>query len=484
MHTATTHAWFDISAGVAGDMLLGACIDAGADLAQIQRAVQAVAGSAVTLRAEPVTRCGQRATKVRVEVHGENPPHRTWRSIRAVLKSADLAPRTRRDALAAFQVLADAEARVHGTNPEDVHFHEVGALDSIADVVGTCEALRLLGVAGLSAGPVALGEGRIRAAHGDIPVPAPATAELAVGWRVRTAPAAVVAHDAATPHHHQHQHDDDAAHHPHSDHDEYGTGVHTHLAPDGTTWTHSHGALPHDEPAPVTTPGSLGELATPTGLALIRALAAACEPMPGLALRGVGVGAGGKDFPGHPNVVRLFLGAPEAAAAPQQEDATPVGVAELQANIDDMDPRLLPGVLDALLAAGAVDAWLAPIIMKKGRPAHTLHALVPPAAQAAVTDAMLRHTTTLGVRSTALHRAVLARSFTSVPLQGHALTVKVGHRDGRVVHAAPEFESVASLAGHLHLTELEVLTRAQALIVEAGLVPGAPAPASAAPQGT
>ncbi|MDO5535190.1 MAG: LarC family nickel insertion protein, partial [Propionibacteriaceae bacterium] len=340
------HAWFDISAGVAGDMLLGALIDAGADTGAVQDAIDAVAPGSVRLEHEPVTRGGQRATKARVRVLVDDPPHRTWRTIREALASADLHDDTRQWALGTFAHLAAAEARAHGIDVDAVHFHEVGALDSIADVIGACEALRLLGVTSVSASPVRVGAGRVRAAHGDIPVPVPAVAELVLGWQVHPTPA-----EASDHHHHHHDHSHDHArdrdhHHDHG---------------------HTHG---HDSPAAVTTPGSVGELATPTGMALIRALAAdRCEPLPGLTVRAVGVGAGGKDIGGWPNVVRVVVG--ETAAA---IDSPATELTELRANVDDLDPRLWPGVLDALLEAGAADAWLVPIQMKKGRPGFTLHA--------------------------------------------------------------------------------------------------------------
>lgn len=384
-------------------MLLAACVDAGADLATVEDVVRRIVGPAVSLHRTEVNRAGARATLVRVELDGENTPHRTWRSIRGELEAAAIPEATRAMALAAFAALAEAEGRVHGIDPGDIHFHEAGALDSIADVVGTCEALRQLGVTSVSASPVALGAGRIRAAHGDIPVPVPAVAQLALGWQVAGLPGAATE--------------------------------------------------------------EVGELATPTGMALVRSLATHCEPLPALTLATVGIGAGTKDFSSHPNVVRLLIGTP-----PRE---TSEGLRELRANIDDMDPRLWPGVLDALLAAGAVDAWLVPIIMKKGRPAHCLHALAAAGRAEAVTDAMLEHTTTLGVRSTPVERTVLERVFADVSVAGYPVTVKVGHRDGVVVNVAAEFDSVRATAAELRASELDVITRTVAAAAAAGLVTGA-----------
>ncbi|MBK5250305.1 MAG: nickel pincer cofactor biosynthesis protein LarC [Actinomycetales bacterium] len=424
------HAWLDVSAGVAGDMFLGALVDAGADLAQVQAAVDAVIPGSVRLTSRQVVRGGQRATKVEVEVVVTDPPHRTWTSIRAMLADADLAPVTRRRAHATFARLAEAEGFVHGTSPEDVHFHEVGALDSIADVVGTCEALRLLGVTSLSASPLALGSGRVRAAHGDIPVPVPAVTQLAKGWPVSGEPG-LAGRSTATP-----------------------------------------GAA-----------RGVGELATPTGVALVRALASGCESVPPVTLERVGVGAGTKDNAGWPNVVRVLVGVPVGST---HDDVTagsapsPAGdlerAVQLEANVDDLDPRLWPGVLDALLAAGAMDAWLVPILMKKGRPAHTLCVLAIPELTEALADLVFAHTSSIGIRVHAVARHVLPRRVVAVEVAGAAVRVKVSHRNGSVVQATPEFADVAELARDRDIPEVQALSEAAAAAVAAGLVAGSPLP--------
>ena len=436
---ARMHAWFDISAGVAGDMLLGALLDAGADPVAVQTAVDAVVPGAVRLDTEVVTRGGQRGLKARVRVLVDDPPHRSWRTVRAMLAQADLAEQTRAWALDAFARLADAEGRTHGIDPDDVHFHEVGAVDSIADVVGACETLRVLGVTSVSASPVRVGSGRVRAAHGDLPVPVPAVAQLVLGWQVYATP------EGAGP----------------------GSGGHD----------HHHGHHPHDTPAVVTTVGSVGELATPTGLALVRALAGdRCEPLPAMAVRALGVGAGGKDFAGWPNVVRVVVGEQDAGPGRAERgpsaDRPATEMVELRANVDDLDPRLWPGVLDAVLAAGAADAWLAPIQMKKGRPAFTLHALAVPDCHDAVVDAVLTHTSTLGVRWTPVSRVVLDRSCRVVDVLGQEIRVKVGVRDGTIAHATAEFADLAAAARALGRPEADIAARAQAAAAASGLLPG------------
>ena len=457
-----THAWFDVSAGVAGDMMLGALLDAGAPLAGVQDALDALVPGSVRLEVETVLRGGQRGTKAKVRVLVDDPPHRTWAGIRDALTAAPLPEVTRDRSLAVFGRLADAEARAHGIAAEDVHFHEVGALDSIADVVGTCEALRLLGVETVSASPMALGSGRVRTAHGDIPVPVPAVAELVKGWRT-VAPTAFGAAVATGGHDHPHTHAPDRS--PSSARDyEHGHGH-----------RHDHDHHQHDTPAAVTTPGEPGELATPTGAALVRALAVRCEALGALSVTGMGVGAGGRDFATHPNVVRVVLGqeSQTPSGLGMMDATTATGMVELRANVDDLDPRVWPAVIDVCLAAGAVDAWLVPIVMKKGRPAHTLHALAAPDVASAVADVMLSHTTTLGVRYSPVGRVVLDRTFATLEVDGEPLSVKVASRDGVVVHAAAEFDSLVAVAARLGRPQAEVAQRAAAAIVAAGLMAGA-----------
>ncbi|GAB3947296.1 nickel pincer cofactor biosynthesis protein LarC [Corynebacterium tapiri] len=384
------HLWIDATAGVAGDMLLGSLIDAGADLNAIQLAIDAVAPGSIELRREQVIKEGQSATQVHVTSLVDDPPHRNWSTIRTMLEQAELADQTRSRALKVFERIAIAEAAMHGMDVEDVHFHEVGALDSIADVVGVCEAVRLLGVDSVSASDIALGFGRVRGAHGDMPVPAPAVARLALGW-------------------------------PSVD-----------------------GALPGGQ-----TPG---ELATPTGVALVRELAGEehVAGVPAGVMQAVGYGAGTKNTPGRANVVRAVI-------VEKRESAGEL--LQIEANIDDLDPRLWPGVLAALLEAGARDAWLTPILMKKGRPAHTVHALCDASAAPAVRETLFRHTTTLGVRYFPVQREVLERSFDEVVVDGQRIAVKVGSRGGEVLNRQPEFEDVARAARELGVSEAEILRR-------------------------
>ncbi len=394
------HAWIDASAGVAGDMLLGAFTDAGARLDAVRQAVDAVVPGSVHIVSAVVQRAGLRAAKVDVEPLVPDPPHRTWRGIRDQLDNAGLPERVHSRATQVFERLAAVEAQVHGVAVADVHFHEVGALDSIADVVGVCAALEDLDVDTVSAGEVALGSGHVRTAHGELPVPAPAVAELSRGWRVRA--------------------------------------------------------------------GGPGELATPTGMAVIRALAASCEDLPDMVVEAVGVGAGGRDTPGRPNVVRVLVGSPPAVE-PASEPAV-----VLEANVDDLDPRLWPGVLAGLMRAGASDAWLVPIVMKKGRPAHTLTVLCRPELVGKLRTQIFRDTSTLGVREAPRRKVVLDRAFVEVLVDGDTIAVKVGHVDGVVLQVMPEFEDVAAVARRQGRPERLVLLDAANAAAAAGLTIGAP----------
>lgn len=398
-----TVAWLDASAGVAGDMLLGALVDAGVPLPLLQQSVDAVAPGAVRLTCETVRRAGMRATKVGVDLLADDRALQRWVDIRARLEGAGLPSGVLQRALAVFGRLAEAEARVHGIPADEVHFHEVGAWDSIADVVGVSAGLDHLGVARLTVSRVSLGTGRVRASHGDLPVPVPAVLELARGWEVCS--------------------------------------------------------------------GGEGELATPTGMAVVAALGQGSEALPDLLLGAVGVGAGTKDPVERPNVVRLVVGERRqwGGSGPQAGF-----MVVLEANVDDLDPRVWPSVLAALLEAGAADAWLVPILMKKGRPAHTLSVLATAERVDDLRQLILAQTSTIGVRESQVLRHALDRSWVTVSAFGIDIRVKVATRDTAVVHATPEFDDVAGAAARLGIPVRRVLEEATAALVAARLVPTAP----------
>ncbi|MBB3042325.1 nickel pincer cofactor biosynthesis protein LarC [Nocardioides soli] len=373
--------WIDAAAGASGDMLLGALVGAGVPLAALQDAVDAVAPEPVTLRVEEVRRGALAATRVHVDVT-ESHHHRTWRDVRSMLTGHELA-------LTVFERLAVAEAAVHGTTPDEVHFHEVGALDAIADIVGVCAGFEHLGATEVTVSPVAVGSGTVETAHGTLPVPPPAVAELLRGVPTFAGPVAM-------------------------------------------------------------------ELCTPTGAALLTTLATAYGPQPPMVVNRIGVGAGGRDPEGHANVLRLFRGL-EASTSGSERPVL------LECNVDDLDPRVWPAVLTALLETGAADAWLTPILMKKGRPAHTLSVLVDAGHAAVVRTEIFRQTTTIGLREQPLTKHALDREMLPIQVDGHTIAVKLARHEGVVVNAQPEYDDVARAAASLRRPVNEVLTEAQDL---------------------
>jgi uncharacterized protein (TIGR00299 family) protein len=299
---------------------------------------------------------------------------RTWPDVAGLLDAAPLPDGVRRRARGTFERLAEAEAKVHGTAVDEVHFHEVGALDAIADIVGVSAGLEHLALAELVVSPVAVGSGAVATAHGVLPVPPPAVAELL-------------------------------------------RGVPSYAGP-----------IP-------------AERCTPTGAALLTANATAYGAQPAMITTEIGLGAGARDPQGQANVLRLLVGEP--ATPPVHGTDAPVLI---ETNVDDLDPRLWPNVISALLAAGASDAWLTPILMKKGRPAHCLHALASRGMAEPVRAEIFRQTSTIGVREHAVAKHALDRETRAVQVDGQTVRVKVARRGGSVVNVQPEYDDVAAAA--------------------------------------
>ena len=394
-------AWIDAQVGVAGDMLLAALVDAGASADIVRSGLGTLGLADWTLGFKEVKRGAFRALRADVRVGGLGgdavpqftpvaPPrgpvrpdihphvHRPWRVLRATLEAAPLPPRALARALAAYGRLAEAEARLHGMAVDDVELHEVGGTDAILDIVGCCLALEVLGIERIIASPLPLGLGSVRAAHGEIPMPAPATLEVLRGWPV----------------------------------------------------------IPSERP---------GEWVTPTGAALISALATPGPP-PSMVISAVGHGAGHRDPPGVANIVRVVLGESAIHAPMPSIPVATDQVVELACNLDDLPGQLVPPAIDALLAAGALDAWVETVLMKKGRPGWIMHALCSPPDADRLADALMRHTSTLGVRRTTWERRLLERWVESVATPWGPVHVKVGGRAGTSWHAWPEYEECAALA--------------------------------------
>ena len=358
--------------GIAGDMVCAALIDVGADLSMIEAGLASLPVDGLRVSTAKVQRGVFAATHFLVECTEEQQHHRTWSSIRTMLENSSLPEQVRTRSIAVFERLAIAEAAVHGTDVADVHFHEVGAWDSIADIVGACLALESLQVNSIVANPPPLATGTIQTAHGSMPLPAPATLKLLEGWPVRTGP---------------------------------------------------HGR----------------ECTTPTGAALLAALAQP-GPMPTMQIVNTGVGAGTRDPKDTPNIIRVVLGKESTVRSSLQS------VEVLEAQMDDLPGEHLPPLINALLDAGAVDAFASPILMKKGRSGLLVTALTGKDTVDAVTDAMIRHGSTFGVRRYSAERTVLDRWHETVETPHGTVRVKIGALHGEVLHAAPEFEDVQARA--------------------------------------
>ncbi len=382
-----TVAYFDCFAGAGGDMIVGALLDAGANFDVLQAQLAKLHLHGYGLRKEPVRRSGMAASKFHVDVeHHHDHPHRHLSDILAILREADLPPRAKERAEKVFTRLAQAEAKVHGVTIEEVHFHEVGAVDSIVDVIGSCLALELLNVDRILCSPIPLGSGTINTAHGLLPVPAPATAELLTG---------VITFDN----------------------------------------------------------GVKGEATTPTAAAVFVTLAESFGPMPALTVQATGYGAGTREGGPLPNLLRVFIG--------QSDEPTSADtVVELSANIDDCTGEVLGATVEMLLAAGCLDAWASPIVMKKSRPAWMLCALCNPGDVKAAEAILFGQTTTFGIRRRMCQRTKLQRSFQTVETPFGPVRIKIGQLDGRTVTAAPEFSDCAAAAQSHHQAVKDVLLAA------------------------
>ncbi|MFK7916600.1 MAG: nickel pincer cofactor biosynthesis protein LarC [Ilumatobacter sp.] len=379
--------WVDGTAGASGDMLLGALVDAGVALDAVQSAIDLL-DLGVELRPEQVSRAGLAATRVHVDV----PETTTVRHLADIIDMLAVLPTEVRDhSVAVFQLLARAEADVHGTTLDQVHFHEVGALDSIADIVGVCAGFHALGLDALHCSTLSLGSGTTRGAHGPIPVPAPAVLALTQGV-----------------------------------------------------------ALTAGGPAPY-------ESTTPTGAALLVHWVTQWGPMPSMIPQATGMGAGTKDTDAVANVCRLVLGHVDAIS---QEPS----MVQLDANVDDLDPRVWPEAIAAVMSAGAVDAWVTPIVMKKGRPAHTFSALCAADDADSVSEAVFVQTSTIGIRQHDVTRSVLARTESTVDFQGCTIRVKTAHRNGAVVNRSAEWDDVVAAAASLDQSPNDVLSAVNRLL--------------------
>ncbi len=388
--------FLDCAGGVAGDMLLCALVEAGAGTAAVEAIPTSLGFADVSLRWSSGRPGGFSARRLEVVFDTSAHPHqRNLRDMEQLIDRSSASAAAKKRAKEVFLTLARAEAAVHGESLDTVHFHEVGCVDALIDILGACIVLELLAVDEIICSPLPMGSGTVQCAHGTLPLPAPAVAAMLPGVPVRDA-------------------------------------------------------------------GVEGETVTPTGAALVTTLANGFGPMPAMTVEAVGVGAGSREYPGLPNVVRAFVG---TAAATDDTIATEALL--IQCNIDDLDPRVLPVVIEHLLSAGAVDAYTTPIVMKKGRPGHLITALAPHSAVDPVVTILLRETTSLGCRITPVGKRHLRRRMETADTPWGPVPVKAALIGDTVVRRVPEFEPCAELARKTGVPVRDILAAAGGLPQEA-----------------
>jgi uncharacterized protein (TIGR00299 family) protein len=401
--------YFDCFSGAAGDMILAALLDAGLPLEALKGALGSL-GVDHELVVERVMRAGIAATHVSVrdkgqghthshahahshdhdhahghsqtDAHSHHHEHRTLAEIAGLIDRSGLSAAGKTRAKALFRRIGEAEAAIHNMPIEQVHLHEVAALDSIIDIVGAVFALEWFAADEIVSSPVNVGGGTVQIAHGTFPVPAPATLRLLTG-------------------------------------------------------------------VPVYSSGLQAELVTPTGALIVSDYASSFGPLPSMVTHHIGYGAGTKDFPGVPNVLRVVIGK-------RAHDAAGTSIVQVECEIDDMNPQLFGPLIDRLLAAGALDVFYTPVQMKKNRPGILITVLAPPDARETVFGILFTETTTIGVRYQTMTREVLDREVVTVETPLGEIRFKVASRRGRVLNAAPEFDDCSRLAAEKGLPLKEV----------------------------
>jgi pyridinium-3,5-bisthiocarboxylic acid mononucleotide nickel chelatase len=399
--------YFDCFSGISGDMALGALIDAGLPLDELKRALGSLALGDAHVHADRVLRAGVSAIKFNVHEHAHDHDHhhhhhdhgtaeaashhhhRSLAEIYTLIDRSSLSAAGRDRAKAMFKRLGEAEAAIHQMPVEQVHLHEVGALDSVIDIVGIVFAMEWVGADRVVCSPLNVGGGMVTSAHGLFPVPAPATVSLLGD-------------------------------------------------------------------APIYSGAVQKELVTPTGALIATTFAAAFGPVPAMSIERVGYGAGERDDPTTPNVMRVLIG--RAAADTPTERVTII-----ECEIDDMNPQIFGVAMDRLYAAGALEVFYVAVQMKKNRPGTLLTVIAPPEKRAALADVIFRETTTIGLRHHEVERECLLREIIAVETPLGAIRFKLARRDGRVVNATPEFDDCARLATAHNLSVKEV----QAMAIQA-----------------
>jgi len=364
-------AYFDLISGLSGDMTVGALLHLGLPRQRLAQELGKLRGVKYRLQVSKKLVHGIQAMRFQVMVEEES-RERSWREIQQLIKQSALRSEVKERGLNIFAKLAEVEGKIHGVQPEKVHFHEVGAVDSIVDIMATAIGTHYLGIDSFAFSRVPLGRGLTRSRHGPLPLPAPATLELLKGLPVQ--------------------------------------------------WTHLD-----------------GETITPTGAAIVRALGSHVGDMPQMTIQKVGYGAGKREFPDRPNLVRVLLG--EKTPTWGQDE-----MLVMETNIDDMNPEIYDYLLDRLFANGARDVSLSPIQMKKNRPGILLRIIAEPSTKDKLAEIVFKETSTIGLRYYPVGRVMLKRSSQHVKTKYGTIGVKIVEEPGGEKRATPEYEEIRKLA--------------------------------------
>ena len=387
-------AYLDCSSGISGDMLLAALLDAGLERDLLLNELRKLPLAGYEFRCARVLRGSLTGTQVEIDVP-QPQPERHLGEIRQLLEGSALTEAVRTQALKMFERLAEVEGKLHGKPATEIHFHEVGAVDAFLDIVGACVGLELLEIDELSCSPLNVGGGQVETAHGTLPVPAPATAELLKG-------------------------------------------------------------------APIYSSGVEGELVTPTGAVIVATLASSFGPMPPIKVARIGYGAGSRDYSGHPNIARLFVGERAEVSDSEPRVTNPANVVTvIEANVDDMSPQLYGYLVERALDAGALDITCSSIQMKKNRPGLEISVLCVPERAEGLAQLLFEETTTIGLRIHEAGRLVLDREVVKVETPYGTVRVKIAKRAGKVINVSPEYEDCQRLAAEKSVPLKQVILAAQ-----------------------
>ena len=364
-------AYFDCFSGASGDMILGSLIDVGLSPRRLREELKKLRISTIDLKAKKVLRAGLAATRVIVEGKNEKRSHRNLKEILRIVERSGVEADVKEKSREIFKRIASVEGKIHGTPMGEIHFHELGGLDSIVDIVGSVWGIRQLGIEEIYVSKVNVGGGFVKCEHGILPVPAPATLLLMEGKPI------------------------------------YSSGVER-------------------------------ELFTPTGAAILTSLGSGFGPMPPINVERVGHGAGRDDLP-HPNLLRLIVGTSVSTSGRER-------VVVIETNIDDMNPQFYDYVMEGLLGMKVLEVFITPILMKKNRPGHLLTVICPSEKLAAVTEFLLRETTTIGLRWHEEERAKTDREIIPRQTKYGKIRFKLARWEGKVVNFSPEYEDCKRLA--------------------------------------